>query len=192
MYLVKWSTKIIKPSTYKIGDVYTSKNIISRGLWEVKVETENGSLWLLLQWHALQTKSLDTEDEFKLLKIVVKTETTRWPNKKCQFMGAILRLEKAWGVTTHDHSYTPSLVLPFTRISPNNKSFTKKHQGKNSTDTLLSMQNWYIESKLRLISGTHNIFWSLKEWADDWRVEEPKCVIHRLLPSPIITSSVPV
>jgi hypothetical protein len=107
MYLVKWSTKItwyLKPLTNERGEVHTSENINSRGFWEIKVETENGNLWLLLQWHALQTKSLDTEDESKLclVKIVFKTEKDGWPNQKCQFIRASLSLEKEWGVTMHD------------------------------------------------------------------------------------------
>ena len=73
------------------------------------------------------------------------------PKRWCQLMEVVLVVENARiGVDTGlaaGHSYTPSLVLPWNRISPKRRSFTKKEDGKNSTDALLEMQNLEMEIK---------------------------------------------
>jgi hypothetical protein len=71
-----------------IGTVHSSEKIISRGAWDSKVEAENGSLWLLLHWHALQENCFVIEQVFSLFleRITLRIGNDGWPNKKCQFI----------------------------------------------------------------------------------------------------------
>ena len=57
-------------------------------------------------------------------------------------MDVVLAVENARiGFLGVVHSCTSSLVLPWNRIALERRSFTKKEDGKNSTDALLMMQN---------------------------------------------------
>jgi len=79
-----------------IWAVHTSKKITSKGVWDSKVETKNRSLWLLLHWHALQENCFVIEQLFSsfLERITLRIGNDGWPNRKRQFIGVILEIEK--------------------------------------------------------------------------------------------------
>ena len=79
------------------GVVHTPEKNISRGVWYSKVEAENGSLWVLLHWHALQEKCFANEKVSSLFleRITLRIGDDGWPNKKYQFICAIVELEKS-------------------------------------------------------------------------------------------------
>ena len=73
----------MKSSNEWIGEVYTSKNVISRGWEETIKEIENGNLWILLHWQALQLKDkykgLD-KSKLKLETMCLRIEDDGCPN----------------------------------------------------------------------------------------------------------------
>ena len=179
-----------------MGDVYTSEKMIWRGRVDVIVDVENESLWLLLQWHALQENCNILEDAKSsafLEMICFKIgRAGYWPKRWCQLNEVVLMLEKAISGVDGGHSYTPSLVLPFRSVTPMWRSLTTKRNDKNSMEALFEMQNLEIEIKFLVMLGTQRT--SVKEnCLLEWRREvEPVCVIGSPVPSPIMMSSSPL
>ena len=152
-------------------------------------------VWLLLQWHALQEKCKRLEDDKSRLFVEMtcfKIGKTWCPNRWCHFDELVLTLEKASRGDDTDHSYTPSLVLPFKSVAPMRRSFIRKEDGKNSIETLLEIQSLEIEIKFFFMLGTQRTLvkenWALEVWIE----REPVCVMGSPVPSPIIMSSEPL
>ena len=177
-------------------EVQTSEKIIWRVCVDTSDEVEKGNLWLLLQRHAVHEKSFGIEEndsKQELDIIYCKIGRAGCPKRRCQLIDVVLAVENARiGFLGAVHSYTPSLVLPWNRIAPERRSFTKKEDGKNSIDALLVMQNWEMEIKFFFMVGTQRTSNKVKVDCGEEKVVEPVCVMERLVPSPIITSSIPL
>lgn len=88
----------------------------------------------------------------------------------CQFNDVFLtskkaRIREALGFLV-GHSHTPSLVLSAKRIFPVQRSFTWKKKGKNSTETLLVLQNCKMEINFFFIIGTHKTSYRERDLVD--------------------------
>ena len=131
---------------------HTSENIISRGWEEIIEKIKNDNLWFLLHWQVLQLKDKDRwldKSKLKLLTMCLRIEDDGCPNLWCHKDEVVLILEKV--IKGEDltekigHSYTPSLVQPYKRISLMCGSFTWKVKGENVIIATLDLKNWGIE-----------------------------------------------
>ena len=85
------------------------------------VEFEKDNLWLLLQRQALHEKSEDKdEDKPKSLveTICLRIGKARCPKQWSQSKAVVFIVEKAIKGEEVGHSYTPSLVCPFSSVAP--------------------------------------------------------------------------
>ena len=90
-----------------IGEVQTSKKIVSRGWEETIVDRENDNLWLLLHKQALHEKLEDKEEDKSSLlleTICFKIGKTGCPNLWCHSDKDVLMLEKASNGGDTDYS----------------------------------------------------------------------------------------
>jgi hypothetical protein len=137
------------------------------------VELKKESLWLLLQWHALQEKFKVLEEDKSSLFVEMtcfKIGKAGCPNLWYYLEEVVLTMEKANGGEDIGHTYIPSLALPIKSVAPMWRSFTRKEYGKNSIEALLDIQNLEIVINFFFVLGTQRTLVKEK-WALELRRE---------------------